>query len=125
MTSTIGLDIIVTEMDAEKREYKPGAPPGGRVHWFIWNLPRTIKQAYTIEFEYDYHNYRLSRTAGRTLIDEFIVIRTSRTCWRCMYWHRFYKVSKYFSEKTSKKIGWRIFDVYIKIRQAELKQDKK
>lgn len=96
-----------------------GAPVGGRVHWFIWNLSRIIKEDYHIKFDYLYHNYKLERRNGRKIIDEFIIIRTSRRCWRCMYLHNDFKVFKYFTTHSSQEMCDNIFNTYIYFRRVE------
>ena len=100
---------------------KVGAPPGGRVHWLIWNLPSEIKRAYEIIFDYEFHNYLLQRKPDgkHKATDFFIVVRTSRRCWRCYYFHFEYKYFEYFSEKTSNKMAEHILKVYHKIRASE------
>lgn len=102
---------------------KVGAPPGGRVHWLIWNLPLEIKHAYKIRFDYEYHNYFLIRypfgNVKRNPQDIFVVVRTSRRCWRCMYYHFDYEYFEYFSEQTSKKLAEHILRVYRKIKKSE------
>lgn len=79
-----------------------GAPIGGRVHWFIWNLSPITKKLYRLSYDYDYHNYRLARFRRRTLIDEFVIIRTSRRCFRVMYFNAENNYFEYFSAQTSK-----------------------
>ena len=102
-----------------KSPVRVGAPPGGRVHWFIYNLPNCIKRAYKIKFDYDYHNYYLIRCRRMTLRDCFTVIRTSRRCWRCTYYNADYDYFEYFSAMTSKDLVRKNEKVFIKMRNAE------
>lgn len=81
---------------------KVGAPPGGRVHWFILHLKTLTRQNYRLVYDYEYHNYKLIRVLRRTLIDEFTIIRTSRRCFRCIYCNLQNRYFKYFSAQTSK-----------------------
>ena len=62
-----------------------GAPKGGRVHWLLWELGSSFKGAYKLYFDYAWHKYVFYRMEKRTLLDVFIVMQTSRHCWRCMY----------------------------------------
>lgn len=98
---------------------KFGAPVGGRVHWFIHNLPNCIKRAYKIEFDYEYHNYYLVRKRKMLLRDCFIIVRTSRRCWRCMYYNSDYEYFEYLSAMSSKDLVCKIERIYIKMRNAE------
>lgn len=102
---------------------KVGAPAGGRVHWFLWSLPRAVSKAYTVRYDYEYHNYVLIRypegDERRKPIDEFIIIRTSRRCWRVMYYHFENEYFEYFSEETSQAAGEHVERVYERMRTAE------
>lgn len=98
---------------------KVGAPLGGRVHWLLWHLGKDFKRAYKLRFDYEYHNYHFTRYAARTPIDEYIIIRTSRRCFRCMYFNYENEYFEYFSEKTSKEMAQHMERLYKKIRRAE------
>ncbi len=100
---------------------KVGAPSGGRVHWFLWNLPAYLKRMYDVVFDYEFHNYLLIRYNARTMSDMFLVIRSSRKCWRCMYFHREYRYFEYFSEQTSKQLVEHIEKIVRKIQDSEEK----
>ena len=100
-----------------------GAPVGGRVHWFIYHLPNCIKRLYTLRFDYLYHNYYLIRMRKRTLRDCFTIVRTSRRCWRCMYYNADYDYFEYFSAFTSIGLVRRIEQVYIKMRNVEFTEE--
>lgn len=56
----------------------------GRVHWLLWNLPAWFKAMYNIDFDYRFHRYVFTRFENNELIDCFIVIRTSKRCFRTM-----------------------------------------
>lgn len=79
---------------------KAGAPKGGRVHWLQFELSGEFSLAYHLENNYRYHNYRYSRYRKRTLIDEFIVVRTSKKCYRVTYYNADFKHFQYFSART-------------------------
>lgn len=98
---------------------KAGAPMGGRVHWFIMFLPREFKRTYQLRFDYEYHNYHFTRYDKRTPIDEFIIIRTSRNCFRCMYFHFEWNYFEYFSEETAREAAEHVIAVYNKVRASE------
>ena len=96
-----------------------GAPLGGRVHWLLWNLPTGFKRLYKLRFDYEYHNYHFTRYDGRMPIDQFIVVRTSRRCFRCMYFNYETNYFEYFSEQTSTLMANHMMRVYQKIATAE------
>lgn len=98
---------------------KVGAPPGGRVHWLLLHLGRDFKRAYKLRFDYEYHNYHFTRYDARTPIDEYIIIRTSRRCFRCMYFNYRNNYFEYFSEQTSKAMAEHMERLFRKIRRAE------
>lgn len=96
-----------------------GAPPGGRVHWLLLHLPREFARAYTLRYDYLYHNYHFTRYDKRTIVDEFIVVRTSRRCFRVMFFSWRYNYFEYFSEKTSKACAAHMQRVFAKMKLAE------
>lgn len=62
-----------------------GAPKGGRLHWLLWELQIDFKQNYNkiwTDFSDNYCFYRLN---GKKFKDLFIVVRTSRRCYRVSY----------------------------------------
>lgn len=95
---------------------KVGAPRGGRVHWLLWNLRRDFKGAYQLSFDYVTHNYVFYRMQHRQLYDVFVVVRTSRHCWRCMYSNVNQHIFEYFSTDNSKKMALRMWLLYQKYR---------
>lgn len=100
-----------------------------RVHWFILNLPLCIKRNYKLFFDYEYHNYTLLRYPyGKkwgSPVDLFVIIRTSRRCWRGMYFHFEYNYFEYFSAQTSKKVCERMESIYRKIFASECENERK
>lgn len=100
---------------------KVGAPLGGRVHWLLYHLPRNIARDFRLYMDYDYHNYMFMRfpIGKRNPRDLFIIIRTSRKCFRCMYFHFEYNYFEYFSERTSRKMAEHMERVYLKILKSE------
>lgn len=89
-----------------------GAPLGGRVHWFLYNLPDFIKRLYVVRYDYALHNYAMFRYKKRSLIDLFMIVRTSRRCWRCIYCHYLKKSVNYFSAQSSKQLIKQIQLIY-------------
>lgn len=96
-----------------------GAPIGGRVHWLLMFLSKDFKRAYRLEFDYEYHNYFFARYVGRTVIDEFIIIRTSRSCFRVMYFNHRTTYFEYFPERTARECAEHIEELFKKIRVVE------
>lgn len=96
-----------------------GAPPGGRVHWLLLHLPREFCRAYILRYDYLYHNYHFTRYAKRSIVDEFIVIRTSRRCFRVMFFSWRYNYFEYFSEPTSRRCAEHMNRVFAKMQLAE------
>ena len=79
----------------------------GRVHWLLWHLSADFCRAYSIHYNYLYHNYSFVRYTGRSVLDMFIVQQTSRHYWQVMYVnvktqhyeHFGYRRTKYLAEK--------------------------
>lgn len=85
----------------------------GRVHWLLWNLSPLFKGRYKLRFDYAYHNYVFYRVYGidqrsNRLKDCFIIIRTSKRCFRLMYYNDAYRLYIYESFKTSEKCAFRM-----------------
>lgn len=86
-----------------------GAPRGGRVHWLLWHLRRDFKNAYQLQYNYSEHRYMFYRMQGHSVYDVFIVVRTSKSCWRCMYSNSVFDTLEYFSTQTSKQMALRMW----------------
>ena len=69
---------------------KVGAPKGGRVHWFLYELPVYVRKNYFAFYNYAIHDYMLCRKCKKMsdnnflYMDLYIVKRTSRKCWKVM-----------------------------------------
>ena len=101
---------------------KVGAPAGGRVHNVLHALPKEFKQAYDLEFNYNYKSYFFSRCAGylkRDLIDCFIVHRTSKHCFRASYYNSQFKYFKFFSSRTADGIAKLMNNIYKVFKEIE------
>lgn len=70
-------------------------------------------------FDYEYLNYHFTRYELRSPIDEYIVIRTSRRCFRCMYFNYRYNYFEYFSEETSRETAEHMEKIFEKMKRAE------
>lgn len=109
-----------THSDGTKtKKYKKGAPIGGRVHWLLMFLSKEFNRDYRLEFDYEYHNYHFARYEGRRVKDEFIIVRTSRSCFRVMYFNAENTYFEYFAEKTARECAEHIEELYRKIRYVE------
>ena len=67
-----------------------------RVHWLLFDLSTDFKGYYKLLFDYAKHSYLFYRTycEGRSnrLKEVFIVIRTSKRCYRLMYYNHYFNV---------------------------------
>ncbi len=84
----------------------------GRVHWLLHNLPIDFKNKYRLEYDYVTHNYIFYRNYRWSILDCFIIVRTSRKCFRCMYYNRNNKTLLYFSRKTSIAMASEMYRIY-------------
>lgn len=80
-----------------------GAPPGGRVHWFLLCLDPKVRKRYVVSYEYSEHNYVLYRKNKRKLVSIILVVRTSKTAFRLMYHNENTGKTIYKSFQTAKK----------------------
>lgn len=65
-----------------------GAPLGGRVHWLLLNLSGNFKLNHTLSYNYKTHCYTFYRYTGqrnKRIVDVYIIIRTSKRCFKLMY----------------------------------------
>lgn len=96
-----------------------GAPKGGRVHWLLWHLRCDFKCVYRCFYNYAEHRYLFYRLSGRTLYDVFIVVQTSRHCWRCMYFCSETLEFQYFSCFAARHLALRMWLIYRKTVDRE------
>lgn len=61
-----------------------GAPKYGLQHWFLWDLPSVVRKDYKIIYNANANNYMLIRLFTKSP-DYYIIVRTSRKCWRLTY----------------------------------------
>lgn len=91
---------------------KVGAPKGGRVHWLQYELSGEFFQNYKFYNNYNYHDYRFVLYRFRTMVDEFLVVRTSKRCYRVIYYNADYNYFLYFSARDFKTCAAKIKGLY-------------
>lgn len=91
---------------------KVGAPKGLTVHWLRLELAGTFLKAYNLRYCKRLHNYRFARYNKRTLIDEFLVVRTSKRCYRVIYFNDEHDFFLYFSSKNYRDCAERMKGIY-------------
>lgn len=101
-----------------------GAPKGMKVHWLMDELNGEFAKAYKLNYNKNNHNYRYARYRMRTLVDEFIVIRTSKKCYRVMYFNADYNHFIYFTEERYKECAHRMYEIYVLFRDLEVKREQ-
>lgn len=92
-----------------------GAPKGGRVHWLIWALRGEFIHVYEVSYDYLYHNYAFVRYRPHrynSILDVFIVVRTSKKCWRVMYFNHEKLIFQYFVAKTYRECASKMMEIY-------------
>lgn len=97
---------------SKRKLRRVGAPPGLTVHWLHSELAGEFTKAYHLDYNNKYHHYRYTRYRRRTLIDEFIIIRTSKRCYRVMYYNHDYKHFQYFHAENYRDCADKIREIY-------------
>lgn len=88
-----------------------GAPKGGRVHWLIYRLSADFKRKYYVNYDYSKHSYLFLRNYGGFSLkklrrsDMFIVVRTSKMCWRVTSHNMPFGSSEYASFRDSQAVA--------------------
>lgn len=98
----------------------PGAPPGGTVYWLAFELSGEFLRAYKMDYAPHKHNYRFVRYNKRTVIDEFLVVRTSKKCYRVIYFNAEHEYYLYFSARNYKACAKRMIDIYHIFKRLEI-----
>ena len=96
-----------------------GSPVGGRVHWLIWALRGEFLRVYESHYDYLSHNYVFVRYRPHRynrILDIFIVIRTSKKCWRCSYFNHYRMIFKFVSLNSFRECAAWILDLFSKIK---------
>lgn len=96
-----------------------GAPPGLTVHWLAMELGGEFTKVYRLSFKQSSHHYHYSRHRKRTLIDEFIVIRTSKRCYRVVYFNQDFKHFQYFSARNYRECAEKMLKIYSVFKRIE------
>lgn len=102
-----------------------GAPKGGRVHWLIYRLSGDFKRKYYISYDYSKHSYLFLRNYGGfsfkklRCTDMFIVVRTSKLCWRVTSHNILLGRSEYASFRDSQAVA-----DYLETKSAEYEQKR-
>lgn len=86
-----------------------------RTHWLLWTLNEfpEFKRSYLCAYDYARHNYIFYRMSGRKLYDIFIVVRTSKHCFRVMYYNSRTLEIQYFSCRRSINVCRRMNTIYL------------
>lgn len=89
------------------------------MHWLSDELIGEFGRAYHRSYNYRFHNYRFSRYNKRTLIDEFLVVRTSKRCYRVIYYNEQFQFFRYFSASNYKECADKMRAIYNVFKRLE------
>lgn len=101
------------------RNPRVGAPPGNTVHWLHMELSGEFTKTYRLNFNWHFHHYRYARFYKRTLIDEFLVVRTSKKCYRVIYFNCVFQYFKYFSARNYRECADKMKNIYKTFKEME------
>ena len=102
-----------------------GAPPGLTVHWLNMELLGEFTKVYRLSYNRRFHHYRYVRYRKKSVVDEFIIIRTSKRCYRVMYYNDDYKYFQYFSSRNYSDCAKRIKEIYRIFKRLEISAENK
>lgn len=102
-----------------------GSPAGYYVHWLDSALYGEFRKVYRCDYNYRYHNYRYARYRKRTVIDEFLVVRTSKRCYRVIYFNSDYNYFQYFSAKNYSECAEKMKAIYYIFKRLEAAEEKR
>ncbi len=94
------------------------------MHWLSDELTGEFGRTYQREYNYRLHNYRFTRYNKRTLIDEFLIVRTSKRCYRVIYYNAQFKFFQYFSASNYKKCADQMREIYRIFKMLENTEGK-
>lgn len=100
------------------------APCGGRVHWLLWNLKPDFKKAYECIYNYAIHRYTFVRRDRKGINEIFIVVRTSKRCFRVMYANLETRSIEYFSCQKSSHVALRMWLIYQRTKTPFIGESK-
>lgn len=103
--------------DRERRGV--GAPRGLFVHWLHLELIGEFTVNYKLTYNDKLHNYRYARYKKRTLVDEFLIVRTSKRCYRVIYFNNDFKYFLYFSARNYRDCASRMKGIYTIVKHIE------
>lgn len=84
-----------------------------RVHWLLHHLNRDFKRIYTLKFDYSKHCYFFYRLKGRSILDSFIIVRTSKHCFRVSYFNTVTLNAQAFTVPRSINVARRMWLIYL------------
>lgn len=97
----------------------PGSPAGGRVHWLLWALRGEFLHVYQVRYDYLFHNYAFVRFRPHrynSLLDIFVVVRSSKKCWRVIYYNDERIIFETFSTETFRQCASKILEIFSKYK---------
>ena len=109
-------------MDNKHHLHRVGSPPGLTVHWLHMELNGDFTKTYYLSYNRKHHNYRYARYRKRTLIDEFLVVRTSKRCYRVIYFNEDFKFFQYFSCENYRECASKMKEIYEIFKMVEDKE---
>ena len=101
------------------KKRKVGAPAGLTVHWLMFELAGEFTKVYHLDYNRRFHHYRFYRLRHRTIIDEFLIVRTSKKCYRVIYFNNDFKHFQYFSSKNFRELAVRMKAIYKLFKSVE------
>lgn len=100
-----------------------GAPPGKFVFWIYEVLPLEFKSVYTCTTHDSQHNYRFARYRKRSLVDEFLIVRTSLRCYRVIYYNNDFEFFRYFSAENYRECVTTMVEIFHIFQMLESRVD--
>ena len=89
-----------------------------RVHWLLLELSSNFKGYYKLLFDYNSHSYTFYRNycEGRSnrLREVFIVVRTSKRCYRLMYYDDITKIFVYKSFRSARQCAYFMMEMHLR-----------
>lgn len=115
------------ELPNKPRAHRVGAPPGLTVHWLLFELAEdgVFTRCYKLSYNKSFHHYHFTRYRKRTLIDEFIVIRTSKRCYRVSYFNEDFKHFQYFSAENYRECAKKMIEIFKVFKRLEDSEERK
>lgn len=87
----------------------------GRVHWLILELDKLFLNRYECLYDYKYHNYcfyrRYCNGRSKRLKEVFLVIRTSKRCYRLMFYNHYCNLFIYETFRSARLCALRMMNL--------------